>query len=186
MPLKLNIGCGSNKINGYINIDTEESCKPDLVHNILDGPLPYEDGSVDEIAFFHCIEHVRKCYHELILREFRRVLKVGARLYISYPHFLCCVEQWKQATGEKKRFFEYTIYGRQLYPSDYHVAIMDPDELTETLTKVGYKNIIHTPELCESYNYITAAIKSEHCATAYEDVVKQGLTHTVIIKEDSV
>ena len=33
-PLKLNLGCGSNKLLDYVNIDGEASCKPDVLHNI--------------------------------------------------------------------------------------------------------------------------------------------------------
>ena len=60
--LKLNLGSGSNKIDGFINIDLNPDNKPDLVANILE-PLPYNDGSIDEIVLFHTIEHIQKRLH---------------------------------------------------------------------------------------------------------------------------
>lgn len=174
-PLQLNIGCGSNKIEGFINIDTEESCKPDLLHNIMEAPLPYEKGSVDKIVFFHCIEHVRKCYHRGILLEFHRVLKVDGILLISYPNFWECAQRWHENTGAQRRFWEATLYGRQLYETDYHICAMSPDELGETLYQSGFKNVKHTPELREIYNTITSAVNSSIVIPTYEEVVSTGM-----------
>jgi SAM-dependent methyltransferase len=178
--MKLNIGCGSNKIEGYINIDEEESVKPDLVLDILEKRLPYEDNSVEEILFFHCIEHVRKVYHDAILTEFYRVLQPDGKIYISYPNFIRCVQQWQRAVGRQKMFFENTIYGRQLYPADYHVAIMDPDELAERLGRCGFGKIVSKPEPKESYNFITFAQKCGTKVDQYEDLIAQDVKNTVI------
>src|SRR6266850_2009134 len=32
--MKLNIGCGENKLEGYVNVDIEESVKPDLAIDV--------------------------------------------------------------------------------------------------------------------------------------------------------
>lgn len=178
--MKLNIGCGSNKIAGYINIDTEESCEPDLVHDLMEKPLPFEDGSVDEILFFHCIEHIRKCLHEQVLNEFRRVLVPGGKLYISYPTFWECAQRWHNNTNGEKKFWEATLYGRQLYPTDYHVAAMDPIELHDLLGRLGFSGMFSTPEPAETYNTITFAKRSGVVCDAYEDLIKDDITNMVI------
>ena len=41
---KLQIGCGWNKMNGFVNIDKTSDVKPDLVVNIEEG-LPFQDNS---------------------------------------------------------------------------------------------------------------------------------------------
>lgn len=169
--LMLNVGCGSNKIDGYINIDAEESCEPDLLYNMLEKPLPYENGTVDRIVFFHCIEHVRKCYHRAILEDFHRVLKVNGQLFISYPNFWECAQRWHQNVGANRRFWEATLYGRQLYETDYHVCAMNPDELGEMLNQVGFKYVVSRPEPREPFNTITFALNSDIVIPKYEDVI---------------
>lgn len=180
--MKLNIGCGSNKIEGYINIDTEESCQPDLIHDLMEKPLPYEDGTVEEILFFHCIEHIRKVLHQTILTEFQRVLTPSGRLYISYPNFWECAQRWKNNTGGERKFWEATLYGRQLYPADYHVAAMDPVELTDLLGKCGFTGMLSTPEVGETYNTITFAKKCAGGCDEYEELIQDDVRNMVISK----
>lgn len=174
--IKLNLGCGSNKIKGFINIDTEPDCKPDLVLDIINKSLPYKDDTVDEILFFHCIEHIRKPLHRRVLMEMNRVLKPDADLYISYPNFWECAKRWKSNANGQRTFWEATLYGRQLYPADYHVCAIDPDELILLLYECGFKNAISYPEPKESYNTVTTALKNaKGPVPTYETVVARDM-----------
>lgn len=178
--MKLNIGCGPNKIEGYINIDSEECVHPDLIHDITEGPLPYEDGSVDEITFFHCIEHVSKVAHEIILMDFRRVLKDGGRIYISYPNFRKCAQNWLVNKDGNRAFWEKTIYGRQIHKGDYHVAAITPDYMAELLLHCGFDSILSIDEENDDYNTITTAKKILNAPISYEEVVKQQVLTTQV------
>ena len=57
--MKLHVGCGTNKLEGWVNIDAVPDCAPDLVHN-LSLPLPYPDLSVDELKAEGVLEHFDK------------------------------------------------------------------------------------------------------------------------------
>ena len=57
--MKLHVGCGTKKLEGWINIDGVSSCQPDLVHDLCT-PLPYGDLSADELKAEGVLEHLDK------------------------------------------------------------------------------------------------------------------------------
>jgi len=76
--IKLNLGCGYNKVNGFINIDNRGVVNPDLVCDVLKG-LPYEDSSVDEVRAYDFLEHIPIGKTVQVITEIWRVLKHGGR-----------------------------------------------------------------------------------------------------------
>ena len=85
-PIKLHVGCGKNKLTGWVNIDAVKACEPDIVHDIMK-PLPYADQSVDEILAEDLLEHFDKYMRFVVFGEWARVLKVGGRLTVQVPNF---------------------------------------------------------------------------------------------------
>lgn len=77
--IRLNLGCGLRKADGYINIDNREETGPDLCIDVAAG-LPYEDGTVDEVRAFDFLEHVPRDKVIFVMEEIWRVLKPGGRL----------------------------------------------------------------------------------------------------------
>jgi len=84
--MRLNLGCGYRKIEGFINIDCDRKVNPDVVLDIMGG-LPYEDGSVDEVICEQVLEHLLD--YTFVIDEIHRVLKEGGIAYISVPHKDC-------------------------------------------------------------------------------------------------
>lgn len=72
--MKLNLGCGKRKLEGYLNIDIQESVDPDLCHDILNG-LPLEDNSVEEVRAFDFLEHMPLGRQVDVINDIWRVLK---------------------------------------------------------------------------------------------------------------
>jgi SAM-dependent methyltransferase len=178
--MKLNLGCGLNKIEGCINIDTEESCKPDLLFDFVAYELPYENSSIDEIYLFHTIEHIRKAYHKSLLRKCHNVLKPEGFIIITYPNFWECAQRWKSNVSGMKTFWENTLYGRQLFPADYHVCAMDPIELKELMLELGFENISSRPENLDTWNTITSARKGTRVAINYEELLRTDVQEMII------
>ena len=81
---KLNLGCGSDIREGYVNIDLYND-KADLQCDVT--ALPYEDSSIDEIFASHIIEHFDFQQSWAVLAEWYRVLKPGGMLKIETPDF---------------------------------------------------------------------------------------------------
>jgi predicted SAM-dependent methyltransferase len=86
--MKINLGCGFNKMPGYVNVDKEAMCEPDQVVDMEKLPWPWPDNSVEEIVASHSLEHVGAT-SELylgIIKEMYRVCKPGALIKIAVPH----------------------------------------------------------------------------------------------------
>lgn len=158
----LNLGCGSRKIPSkddleVINVDMEASVEPDIVANFVE-KTPFEDGEFDEVYLFHTIEHIQKRLHVFAFAEIRRVLKHGGIFYMSYPEFSIICRYWLDNYRGQRDFWEKTIYGRQLFPSDYHVCAADSIELSTLLEECGFKDIEFKSEQKYGYNTVLKAV----------------------------
>ena len=84
--VNLNLGCGKVRIPQTIVVDRVIiKDYVDVVHDLDVVPYPFESNTVDEIHFYHVLEHL----HEPIkkLEEIYRILKPGGILYMRVPHF---------------------------------------------------------------------------------------------------
>ena len=86
--MKLNIGCGFNKIDGFINIDKFDECKPDLKMDAEITPWLFKENEIDEVFFIHSLEHMGADANVFfaIIKELYRVCKPGAIINIKVPH----------------------------------------------------------------------------------------------------
>lgn len=86
--LKLNLGCGYKKRAGFINVDIDSGCKPDLVLDLENSPWPWETNSVDEVVLDHILEHLgeTKAQYFHVIKELYRVCSTGASIQIRVPH----------------------------------------------------------------------------------------------------
>jgi predicted SAM-dependent methyltransferase len=148
--MTLNLGCGTRKIEGCINVDTFG--KPDVCANILH--LPFKSETIDKIYLFHTIEHIEDIKHYDLFMEFRRILKDNGELIISYPEFTKCAQNFIENKNGDRVFWGRTIYGRQSYPGDYHVALMYTPWFKNFLRDVGFNDIKDFPEPGEPYNTV--------------------------------
>jgi ubiquinone/menaquinone biosynthesis C-methylase UbiE len=83
--MKINIGSGHNKIEGFISIDYDSHSNPDYQLNIETDVLPFEDSVVETVVAHHILEHLGDGYFHA-LQEIYRVCKHGAIIDIRVPH----------------------------------------------------------------------------------------------------
>jgi len=87
----LNVGCGNNTIEGFINLDISsdhyhQNKKIDFIeYNMREDDLPCEDASVDNIYVSHVIEHIETEFVKKFICESHRVLKPGGVLRFACP-----------------------------------------------------------------------------------------------------
>ena len=89
--LQLNLGSGTTRMKGYVNID-KYSKEADLHIDVAE--LPYADNTVDKIYTAHMVEHVTLQEFQKMLKEWRRILKVGGLLVIRCPNIEVYLKRW--------------------------------------------------------------------------------------------
>ena len=56
--MKVNLGCGRFKLDGFVNVDVNEDLQPDVVAFAQDYMETLPDDSVDLVYMGHMIEHI--------------------------------------------------------------------------------------------------------------------------------
>ena len=84
--LRLNLGCGTKNLAGYINVD--KFGEPDLRFDLETFPYPWQDNSVAEIEIHHVLEHLGQQteVYLKIIRELYRICQPNAKIHITVPH----------------------------------------------------------------------------------------------------
>lgn len=86
LDLKLNLGCGGRKFDGFVNVD--KYGEPDVRHDLEVFPWPWDDSTVGEVKLIHVLEHLGRDPEVFIgiMKELFRVCRRGARVLIVVPH----------------------------------------------------------------------------------------------------
>ena len=124
--IKLNIGAGSTVIEGFTPIDRKLGSEA--------FPLPYADGSVDEIRASHILEHFTFGDASKAMEEWSRVLKPGGRIRISVPD----VDKVLKDETPNRLFY---LMGGQMHADDIHKSAYDRNRLTALMRQNGLKQI---------------------------------------------
>lgn len=144
--MKLNVGCGDDYLEGYVNVDVDERVRADV--HCLAWELPYDDGIVDEILASHVIEHFVEPDRDEALAEWWRVLKSGGLLTVRCPNMVVYVEEWLLASDFETRWGWplRAIFGWQdRGPGQLHHTGYDLLRLCEVLQAAGF--IVRTAEV---------------------------------------
>jgi SAM-dependent methyltransferase len=84
VPLKIDLGSGRNKREGFLGIDRRQFPEVDQVVDLM-GKWPWDDNSVDEANMSHSLEHFSGMERIHIFNELYRVLKPGSKCSIVVP-----------------------------------------------------------------------------------------------------
>jgi predicted SAM-dependent methyltransferase len=83
--MKLNLGAGDIKLEGYVNCDYDKNTNPDHIVDLEKDALPFKDNTVETVVAHHILEHLGDGYFHC-LQEIFRVCKHGAIVDIRVPH----------------------------------------------------------------------------------------------------
>lgn len=92
--VRLNLGAGRFKVEGWTSIDSVEAFEPDILEDASTLPS-FQLGSVDDLYAGHIYEHLENPVGAL-LRWFE-ILKPGGSLTIAMPDHAAAVRLWMNA-----------------------------------------------------------------------------------------
>lgn len=85
--MKIDIGCGPNKKEGFLGVDQYSFPGVDHVVNVAKDRLPFDDGAVEEVHASHFVEHLNAVERCHLMNELFRVMKPGAKMSMIVPHW---------------------------------------------------------------------------------------------------
>lgn len=97
--LKLHLGCGNNKIKGWINIDKyrKADIKDDII--IL---KQFKNETISEIYISHVIEHLEPEDFIIGLKRWYKILKIGGILIIRCPNGEYYLNRYLNSSSKEK------------------------------------------------------------------------------------
>ena len=150
----LNLGCGQNYVDGYVNADffyRFKFWKKDVLKREwqldLRYPLNCNNEVFDGIFTEHTLEHLYPDDAKKLLMELYRVLKDGASIRITVPDIEKYVNYYigKYENIDADNFKEKYKTGcsgiRNITQNYFHFSTWDFEELKRYLEDVGFKNI---------------------------------------------
>jgi glycosyltransferase involved in cell wall biosynthesis/predicted SAM-dependent methyltransferase len=142
-PLFLNLGCGNDIRDGFINIDLFNE-NPNVVYmDIRSLDLP--NNSADLILASDILEHFSHRDTEQILAEWARVLKPNCEIIIRSPSLKKQAQTYLQGTWDAD-ITSYMIFGGQTNPGDYHCVAFDKESLEKLFANVGLELVFYEEE----------------------------------------
>lgn len=103
--IKLDLGCGKNKKDGFTGVDSIKFDNVDMVVNLVERepfkggnfyeawnnpvfkPWPWENESVDEVHCSHFVEHLDAKERINFVNELYRILRTGGKATVITPHW---------------------------------------------------------------------------------------------------
>ena len=156
--MKLHLGCGNIRLEGFCNIDIRYLPAVDRVDNIR-YLRSFEDNSIDEIYVSHVLEHLGRWDYMTALYRWHELLQKGGVLKVCVPDWYAIVLQYVK-TGDLEELHG-LLYGGQDYEENKHYCCWDFNLLKQKLEKVGFTNV-------EKYDWRTTIHANvDDCSQAY-------------------
>jgi hypothetical protein len=135
--IRVNVGCGEKPLDAYINVDLRELTGVDVLADVR--RLPFEHGTLAEIASAHLIEHFREHQaRQYVLPYWKSLLKkpegVLRTICPNWEAMLQRLQDGRMSLAE----FKLVTFGAQDYEGDDHFAMYTPATLRQLLLECGF------------------------------------------------
>jgi predicted SAM-dependent methyltransferase len=189
--IQINVGCGTNCLKGWINIDNSfnarlvkfpiikyllhrlgfiskelleipwERCKDSLLIWDVRKALPFKDNSVDVIYSSHLIEHLRKDEVHFFLLECNRIMKKKGLIRIVVPDLLIIAKKYLQKT-------EKNSINTSIAPSEF---FLDSIGFGEKREKSFISNFFEFPH---KWMYDKISLEMELIDSGFIDIIERN------------
>ena len=135
---RLNFGCGYDKRDGYVNVDSDPACEPDvlLVNNDL-SPLLGEP--FDEILALDVLEHIPRVQTLSVLLDWAELLGDGGRLVIKTSSIEGVARQLAANPSFRQQYgWTLCLFGSQAHAGDFHLTGFTDTTLRVHLLAAGF------------------------------------------------
>lgn len=170
---KLNLGCGFDKRQNYLNIDIHEFHKPDLVADISNLKMLPPDH-FDEIVAQDVLEHIKRTETKNTLKEWNRLLRIGGILKLRVPNLIGLLSLFLQKENQtviKQEELIQCCFGSQAYACDYHFTGFTELLISNYLWETGF--IIDTIQTCDDWLFDITANKFQTCSFEHLLAIQQ-------------
>jgi predicted SAM-dependent methyltransferase len=137
---KLNLGCGFDRREGFLNVDLHAFHQPDLVCDVLElAPLP--SGHYEHVLAQDVLEHLPRLKTRAALMEWNRVLAVGGTLELRVPDvngLARLLELPENQSPARQEELLQNLFGTQAYPGDFHYIGFTEPFLRALLEECGF------------------------------------------------
>jgi len=138
---KLNLGCGFDIREGYVNVDFQQFHHPDLVADVRElSTLPSD--YFEEIVAQDVLEHLPRVDTSKALAEWNRLLRIGGMLYLRMPNILGVAElllQPERQSMDDQKTLVQCLFGTQAYTGDWHYTAFTPPLVHYYLEEAGFE-----------------------------------------------
>jgi predicted SAM-dependent methyltransferase len=149
----LDIGCGPNFSVDFCNLDYSWKPGVDICWDVTKG-LPFDDAYIGGVFTEHMLEHVEFCQAISILKECRRVLRVGGVIRIVVPDGQIYLSEYAKhlaggaakipyAESDESRFAIVTpmVSVNRIFRDHGHRFIWDFETLRLALLRCGFSRV---------------------------------------------
>ena len=145
VPVRLHLGCGAQRLDGYVNIDYSQdhhsvmAVAPDLEADLT--TLDFPSQSVAEVRLHHVFEHFSRVVALGSLIRWHEWLEPSGLLLIETPDFIATAEAALAATPRERMAHVRHLEGDQADPWGYHLSHWYPERFRATLTALGFAHV---------------------------------------------
>jgi SAM-dependent methyltransferase len=130
----INLGSGTDALQGFINIDFFTTAGIDYGTD-LRYPLMIEDEAVDGIFCEHTLEHLNYREADSLLKDCRRILKPGGAIRIVVPDLSLFLRNYCERNGEWFREWERLMFRESVVAERLERTLGSPLEAISFVTQ---------------------------------------------------